>query len=167
MGELLVKDYTRRGFIDGRALRLPTITVRPGKPNAALSSFASGIIREPLNGETSVCPVPASTRVWLLSPATVTECFIVAHEIAGERLGFNRAVALPGLTATVTEMIAALERVAGRDVAERVRVEPDPRVRRIVDTWPVAVDASRALALGFPTDRSFEDIVRRYVAEDM
>jgi nucleoside-diphosphate-sugar epimerase len=167
MGELLIKDYTRRGFIDGRALRLPTISVRPGKPNAALSSFASGIIREPLNGEVSVCPVPAETRVWMLSPATVTDCFVAAHEIDGERLGFNRALALPGLTATVAEMIDALERVGGPEVAARVRVEPDARLRRIVDTWPVAVDATRALSLGFPTDRSFEDIVRRYVAEDM
>ena len=167
MGELLIKDYTRRGFIDGRSLRLPTISVRAGKPNAALSSFASGIIREPLKGEVSVCPVPASTRVWMLSPSTVTDCFIAAHEIPGDALGFNRSLALPGLTATVEEMIAALERVAGREVADRVRVEPDPRVRRIVDTWPVAVDASRALSLGFPTDRSFEDIVRRYMAEDM
>jgi nucleoside-diphosphate-sugar epimerase len=167
MGELLIKDYTRRGFLDGRALRLPTISVRPGKPNAALSSFASGIIREPLNGEISVCPVPASTRVWMLSPATVTECFIAAHEIAGERLGFNRSLALPGLTATVTEMLVALERVAGREVAARVRIEPDARVERIVNTWPVAVDASRALSLGFPTDRSFEEIVKRYMAEDM
>jgi nucleoside-diphosphate-sugar epimerase len=166
MGELLIKDYTRRGFIDGRALRLPTISVRAGKANAALSSFASGIIREPLKGEVSVCPVPASTRVWMLSPATVTECFIAAHEISGEKLGFNRVLALPGLTATVTEMIGALEQVAGREVAARVRVEPDPRVQRIVDTWPVAVDASRALALGFPTDHSFEEIVRRYVAEE-
>ena len=167
MGELLIKDYTRRGFIDGRSLRLPTISVRAGKPNAALSSFASGIIREPLKGEVSVCPVPASTRVWMLSPATVTDCFIAAHEIPGDTLGFNRSLALPGLTATVEEMIAALERVAGREVADRVRVEPDPRVRRIVDTWPVAVDASRALSLGFPTDHSFEDIVRRYMADDM
>jgi D-erythronate 2-dehydrogenase len=167
MGELLIKDYTRRGFIDGRALRLPTISVRPGKPNAALSSFASGIIREPLNGEVSVCPVPADTRVWMLSPTKVTECFIAAHEVSGEKLGFDRVLALPGLTATVTEMIAALERVAGREAAARVRVEPDPRVQRIVDTWPVAVDASRAVALGFPSDDSFEEIVRRYVAEDM
>jgi D-erythronate 2-dehydrogenase len=167
MGELLVNDYTRRGFIDGRALRLPTISVRPGKPNAALSSFASGIIREPLNGEISVFPVPASTRVWLLSPATVIECFLAAHELAGEALGANRSLILPGLTVSVGEMVAALERVAGRAVAERVRMAPDPHVERIVNTWPVALDAARALRLGFPTDRAFEDIVRRYMAEDM
>jgi nucleoside-diphosphate-sugar epimerase len=167
MSELLLNDYTRRGFIDGRALRLPTISVRPGKPNAALSSFASGIIREPLNGEIAVCPVPASTRVWLLSPATVTECFLAAHDIDGEALGSNRSLILPGLTVSVGGMIAALERVAGRAVSERVRMEPDPRVERIVSTWPVALDGSRASGLGFPTDRAFEDIVRRYVAEDM
>ena len=166
MGELLVNDYTRRGFIDGRALRLPTISVRPGKPNAALSSFASGIIREPLNGEISVCPVPASTRVWVLSPATVIDCFVAAHDLPGEALGANRSLILPGLTVSVGEMIAALERVAGQAVAERVRMAPDPRVERIVKTWPVALDASRALRLGFPTDRAFEDIVRRYMAED-
>ncbi len=167
MGELLLNDYSRRGFIDGRALRLPTISVRPGKPNAALSSFASGIIREPLNGEIAVCPVPASTRVWLLSPATVTECFLAAHDVDGGALGSNRSLILPGLTISVGEMIAALERVAGRAVAGRIRMEPDPRVERIVSTWPVALDASRALRLGFPTDRVFDDIVRRYVAEDM
>jgi nucleoside-diphosphate-sugar epimerase len=167
MSELLLNDYTRRGFIDGRALRLPTISVRPGKPNAALSSFASGIIREPLNGEIAVCPVPASTRVWLLSPATVTECFLVAHDLPGEALGSNRSLILPGLTVSVGGMIAALERVAGRAVSERVRMEPDPRVERIVSTWPVALDGSRASGLGFPTDRAFEDIVRRYVADDM
>jgi nucleoside-diphosphate-sugar epimerase len=167
MSELLLNDYTRRGFIDGRALRLPTISVRPGKPNAALSSFASGIIREPLNGEIAVCPVPASTRVWLLSPATVTECFLAAHDIDGEALGSNRSLILPGLTVSVGGMIAALERVAGRAVSERVRMEPDPRVERIVSTWPAALDGSRASGLGFPTDRAFEDIVRRYVADDM
>jgi UDP-glucose 4-epimerase len=167
MGELLVNDYTRRGFVDGRALRLPTISVRPGRPNAALSSFASGIIREPLNGEAAVCPVPASTRVWLLSPSTVIDCFVFAHDLAGESLGSNRSLILPGLTVTVGEMVGALERVAGRAAAERVRFDPDPRVERIVSTWPVALDASRALRLGFPTDDAFEEIVKRYMAEDM
>jgi nucleoside-diphosphate-sugar epimerase len=167
MGELLVNDYTRRGFVDGRALRLPTISVRPGKPNAALSSFASGIIREPLNGEVAVCPVPASTRVWLLSPATVIECLLAAHDLPGEALGANRSLILPGLTVSVAEMLGALERVAGREVVERVRMAPDPRVESIVSTWPVALDASRALRLGLPTDRVFDGIIRRYMAEDM
>ena len=165
MGELLVNDYTRRGFIDGRALRLPTISVRAGKPNAALSSFASGIIREPLNGEVSVCPVPPATRVWLLSPTTVIECFIAAHDIAGETLGANRSLILPGMTVSVAEMLASLGRVAGAEVAGLVRFEPDARVQKIVNSWPVALDASRALHLGFPTDDSFDDIVRSHIAE--
>jgi nucleoside-diphosphate-sugar epimerase len=167
MGEFLVNDYTRRGFIDGRALRLPTITVRPGKPNAALSSFASGIIREPLNGEVAICPVPSSTRVWLLSPATVIDCLIASHDIAGDTVGANRSIILPGLTVSVGEMVASLERVAGSTVASRIRFELDARVERIVNTWPVALDASRALGFGFPTDHAFDDIVRRYIAEDM
>jgi nucleoside-diphosphate-sugar epimerase len=167
MGELLVNDYTRRGFVDGRSLRLPTISVRPGKANAALSSFASGILREPLKGEVSVCPVPPSTRVWLLSPSTVIDCFVTAHDIPGEQLGSNRSLILPGLTVTAGEMAAALARAAGPDVAGLIRWEPDPRVERIVNTWPVALDASKALRLGFPTDTSFDDILARYIAEDM
>jgi nucleoside-diphosphate-sugar epimerase len=167
MGELLVNDYTRRGFIDGRALRLPTISVRPGKPNTALSSFASGVVREPLNGIDAVCPVPPGTRMWILSPAKVIDCFILAHDIDGASLGANRSLILPGLTVSMGEMVASLERIAGRDVSSRVRFEPDPQVRRIVDTWPAALDASRAIALGFPTDNGIDDIVRRYIDEDM
>jgi nucleoside-diphosphate-sugar epimerase len=167
MGELLVNDYSRRGFVDGRALRLPTISVRPGKPNAALSSFASGVIREPLNGVESICPVPATTQVWLLSPATVIACFIKAHDLDGAALGTNRSLILPGFTVTVSEMVAALERVAGPEVAARVRFAPDERVERIVRTWPVALDASRALGLGFPTDTSFDEVVRRYIEDEL
>ena len=166
MGELLVNDYSRRGFVDGRALRLPTISVRPGKPNAALSSFASGVIREPLNGLESVCPVPATTRVWLLSPATVIQCFMIAHDLDGAALGTNRSLILPGFTVSVGEMVAALERVAGPQVAARVRYAPDERVERIVRTWPVALDASRAIGLGLPTDTSFDDIVTRYMSDE-
>lgn len=167
MGELLVNDYSRRGFVDGRALRLPTISVRPGKPNAALSSFASGVIREPLNGVESICPVPASTQVWLLSPATVIECFIRAHDLDGAALGANRSLILPGFTVSVGEMVAALERVAGPEVAGRVRFAPEERVERIVRTWPVALDASRALGLGFPTDTSFDEVIRRYRVDEL
>ena len=157
MAELLINDYTRRGFVDGRALRLPTISVRPGRPNAAASSFASGIIREPLNGETSLCPVSAGTAVWLLSPRTVTECFIAAHDIDGAALGSNRLLNLPGMSITVGEMVAALERVAGPDVVARIRLEPDPRIEQMVATWPGELDATRARKLGFPTDANFDD----------
>jgi nucleoside-diphosphate-sugar epimerase len=165
MAELLINDYTRRGFVDGRSLRLPTISVRHGRPNAAASSFASGIIREPLNGEISVCPVGAATRVWLLSPRTVVECFIMAHDIDGAKLGANRLLSLPGMSITVGEMVASLARVAGADVAARVRFEPDARIERMVATWPGEVAATRARALGFPSDTDFDEIVRRYMAE--
>jgi nucleoside-diphosphate-sugar epimerase len=163
--ELLLSDYTRRGFIDGRVLRLPTISVRPGRPNAAASSFASGIIREPLNGEDAICPVPADTRLWLLSPATAIDCLIALHDASPTTLGLNRVVNAPGLSVTAGEMVAALERIAGPDVAARVRWERDPRVERIVASWPGAWDTSRARALGLPADTSFDAVVRRYREE--
>ena len=165
IAELLLNDYTRRGFVDGRALRLPTISVRPGRPNAAASSFASGIIREPLNGEPSICPVSPDTRMWLLSPQTAIECFIAAHDIDGSRLGTNRMLNLPGMSISVRDMVAALERVAGRDVAARVRFEPDPRIAPMVATWPGELAAARARELGFPCDTDFDDIIRRYIEE--
>jgi nucleoside-diphosphate-sugar epimerase len=163
--ELAIADYTRRGFIDGRVLRLPTISVRPGRPNAAASSFVSGIIREPLNGEPSVCPVDPATRVWVLSPARAIDCLIAGHELSGDALGRNRFVNLPGLSVTVGEMIAALERVAGPEVVRRIRIERDPRVERIVASWPGAWDVSRARSLGLPGDRTFDDVVRAYMSE--
>lgn len=165
IGELLVADYTRRGFIDGRALRLPTISVRPGRPNLALSSFASGIIREPLNGETAVCPVAPETVLWLLSPSTVIDGFLHAHNLPGDRLGTDRSLILPGLAVSVAEMVAALARVAGPDVAARVRWERDPRVERVANTWPGHLDDSRARALGFPVDTTFEDVIRQYIED--
>jgi D-erythronate 2-dehydrogenase len=163
--ELLINDYSRRGFIDGRVLRMPTISVRPGRPNAAASSFASGIIREPLNGEEAICPVSADTRLWLLSPAAAIDCLIAAHDLPGDALGTNRTLNVPGLSVTVAEMVAALERQAGPEVAARIRWQRDPRIERIVSTWPGALDASRARALGFPSDDSFDAIVRRHMDE--
>jgi nucleoside-diphosphate-sugar epimerase len=163
--ELLIADYTRRGFIDGRVLRLPTITVRPGRPNAAASSFASGIIREPLNGEPSICPVDPSTRLWVLSPAAAVDCLIAGHDIDSEALGSNRCVNLPGISISVAEMMAALERVAGPDVVRRIRLERDARAERIVASWPGAWDTSRARSLGFSSDRDFDDVIRAYMKE--
>jgi len=163
IAELLVADYTRKGFVDGRALRLPTVTVRPGKPNAAASSFASGIIREPVNGEESVCPVERSTRMWVISPDSAVGGLIYAHDLPAERLGFQRSISLPGLSVTVGEMAAALERVAGAEAAARIRWQPDPRITKLVDTWPGTLDASRARELGFPHDEDFDAIVRAYV----
>lgn len=165
--ELFVNDYTRKGFIDGRVLRLPTICVRPGRPNAAASSFASGIIREPLNGEPAVCPVKANTRLWLLSPATVTESLLFGHDVAGGTLGANRNINVPGQSLTVGDMVAALERVAGADVVNRIQWQPDARIERIVSTWPGELDTRKARALGFPCDENFEVVIRQYIRDEM
>jgi D-erythronate 2-dehydrogenase len=165
IGELLVGDCTRRGYIDGRAVRLPTIVVRPGKPNAAASSFASGIIREPLAGVESVCPVDADTRVWVMSPAHAVASFVHAHETPSAAWGLQRAVSLPGLTVSVREMLEALRAVGGDAAVRRVRFEPDERIARIVRTWPTRFNAERALGLGFAADSDFDSIVRAYAAE--
>ena len=165
--ELFVNDYTRKGFIDGRVLRLPTIVVRPGRPNAAASSFASGIIREPLNGESAICPVSADTRLWLLSPQTVTESLIHGHDVAADALGVNRNVNLPGLSLTVREMVDALERVAGPEVVRRIRWESDPRIERLVSTWPGQLKTTRAHTLGFPRDEDFELVIRQHIRDEL
>ena len=167
IGELLLNDYSRRGFVDGRALRLPTITVRSGRPNAAASSFASGIIREPLNGETARCPVTGEARLWLMSPDTVVECLIAAHDLPDASLGTNRTLNLPGISVTVREMVDSLTRVAGEEVARRIHWDQDPQIMRMVAGWPGACDAARATALGFPTDRDFDAIVQQYIDKDL
>jgi nucleoside-diphosphate-sugar epimerase len=166
IGELLVRDYSRRGFIDGRALRLPTIVVRPGVPNRAASAFASGIIREPLAGVTAVCPVAGSARLWVLSPRKAIENLILGHDLPAARLGDSRSINLPGLTVSVAEMVAGLERVAGKAVTDRIRWEYDPLVDRIVSSWPAAFDTARAEQLGFSADPDFESIVRAYIEDE-
>ena len=163
IGEDLVADFTRKGMIDGRSLRLPTIVVRPGKPNLAASSFASGIIREPLAGTASECPVPDSTGVWILSPRRVVEAFMHAHDLPGSSWPSSRVVNLPGITLTVREMIDAMGRVAGREAVDRVKFVPDARIQGIVKTWPVRFRTERALAMGFKADPDFETIVRDHV----
>ena len=163
IGELLLNDYSRRGFVDGRVLRLPTISVRPGKPNKAASSFASGIVREPLNGEAAVCPVATDLRLWLLSPRGAIASLIAGHELAGELFGASRTVNLPGLSVSVGEMIAALEAVAGSDVTARISYAPDPAIERIVKSWPGAWDTARAEALGLTADADFASIIRAYM----
>jgi nucleoside-diphosphate-sugar epimerase len=166
IGEYLISDFSRKGYIDGRSLRLPTIVVRAGKPNAAASSFASGIIREPLNGEISECPVSADTGVWLLSPRRVVDAFIHAYELPAEAWGMNRVVNLPGITATVAEMLAGLKRVAGAKVAERVAWKPDERIQAIVRTWPVRFRTPRALQMGFKADADVASVIRDYIADE-
>ena len=165
--ELLVNDYTRKGFIDGRVLRLPTISVRPGRPNAAASSFASGIIREPLNGEPAICPVNANTRLWLLSPETVIESLMFGHDVAASVLGTHRNINVPGLSLTVGDMVAALQRVASAEVANRIEWKADPRIERIVSTWPGALDSRRARALGFPCDENFDAVIRQHIRNEL
>jgi nucleoside-diphosphate-sugar epimerase len=167
IGELLLNDYSRKGFVDGRVLRLPTISVRPGKPNKAASSFASGIIREPLNGEEAICPVSPDTRLWLLSPRKAIEALIAGHNLSAAALGNNRTINLPGVSVSVAEMVAALERVAGSEPATRIRWQSDPAVERIVGSWPGAWDTTRARALGLAADADFDSIVRAYVEDDL
>ena len=165
MAELLLAEYTRRGFVDGRALRLPTVSVRPGRPNQAASSFASGIIREPLAGEDAPCPVDPDTRLWLMSPRVAVESLVHGAELDGEAIGENRSLNLTGLSVTVEDMLAALARVAGENVVKRVRFEPDESVRRIVGGWPAAWDTTRARALGFPEHTTFEDVIREHIRD--
>ena len=166
IGEYLVTDYSRKGFVDGRSLRLPTIVVRAGKPNAAASSFASGIIREPLNGVVSECPVAPETGVWLLSPGKVVEAFIHAWELPPEAWGSQRWLNLPGITASVAEMVEALRKVAGDAAAKRVVYKPEARIQAIVKTWPVNFRTPRALAMGFKPDADVESVIRDYVAAE-
>lgn len=166
IGEYLVADFTRKGMLDGRSLRLPTIVVRPGKPNLAASSFASGIIREPLAGVCAECPVPEDTGVWILSPRRVVEAFIHALELPSSEWPTTRAVNLPGITLTVREMIEAMGRVAGRQAMERVKFKPDPRIQAIVKTWPVRFRTERASAMGFRADADFDSIVRDHIESE-
>ena len=166
IGEYLIADFTRKGMVDGRSMRLPTIVVRPGKPNLAASSFASGIIREPLNGVQSDCPVPEDTGVWILSPKRVVEAFLHAHDLPGSAWPSSRVVNLPGITLTVREMIDAMGRVAGRQAVERVRFTPDARIQGIVRTWPIRFRTERAEAMGFKADADFETVVRDYLQSE-
>ena len=167
IAELLLADYTRRGFVDGRVLRLPTISVRPGRPNAAASSFASGIIREPLNGEPAVCPVGADTRLWLLSPRGAIQALIAGCELDADAMADRTPINLPGVSVTAAEMAQALREVAGDEVADRISWQADARVERIVGSWPGRWDTSRATRLGLTGDGSFADIVRAYMADDL
>ena len=167
IAELLLADYTRRGFVDGRVLRLPTISVRPGRPNAAASSFASGIIREPLNGEAAVCPVGADTRLWLLSPRGAIQALIAGCELQADAVADRAPINLPGVSVTVADMAQALREVAGDEVADRITWQADERVERIVGSWPGRWDTTRATRLGLKGDNSFADIIRAYQADDL
>lgn len=173
MSELLVNEYTRRGFVDGRILRLPTIVVRPGPPSAATSAFISGIIREPLHGEEALCPVGDSLEspelgleAWVASPETTVRNFVVAkHVPADQFLSHTRVVCLPGFTTTVRQELEALREVAGEEALRLVKFRDDPTNRRIVSSWPAKFDNKYALGLGFEVDEGgMVPIVRRFQA---
>jgi nucleoside-diphosphate-sugar epimerase len=167
IGELLLADYSRRGFFDGIGIRLPTVCVRPGKPNKAASGFFSGIIREPLAGEEASLPVAESVRHWFASPRAAVGFLVHAAALDTAPLGARRNLNMPGVSATVGEELAALARIAGPKVAARVHPRPDATIARIVAGWPANFDTKRALALGFRADASFDDIVRAHIADEL
>ena len=167
MCEQLIADMTRKGFIDGRAARLMTVTVRPGKPNAAASSFFSGVIREPLAGVEAICPVDASVSHPVSSPARTIDALIRIHEATRDELRGRLALNLPALNVTVQQMLDALEAVAGPKVRALVKFQRDERIAGIVANWPKGASAARAGALGLKADASFEDIVRQYIDDNM
>jgi len=165
--ELLLNDYTRRGFVDGIGLRLPTICIRPGRPNKAASGFFSSILREPLVGQEAVLPVPDTVRHWHASPRSAVEFLIRAATLDGQDVGPRRTLSMPGLSATVAEQIEALRRVAGDRAVRLIRREPDESIMRIVETWAPALDASRARRLGFTAETSFDQIIRVHIEDEL
>ena len=167
IGELLLADYSRRGFLDGIGIRLPTITIRPGAPNKAASGFFSSILREPLIGQEAVLPVDDSVRHWFASPRAAVRFLVHAAQIDTTPLGARRSLTMPGLDATVGEEIDALRRVAGDRAAALIRRQPDPTISRIVAGWPKAFDARRAQALGFEAEKSFDEIIRVHIEDEL
>jgi len=165
--ELLLNDYARKGFVDGVGIRLPTIVVRPGKPNAAASGFFSNILREPLVGMEAVLPVGRDVRHWFASPRAAVGFLLHAATLDSARLGWRRTVSAPGLSATVGEEIEALRRVAGDRAVALIREEPNARIAEIVAGWPRNFDAQRALALGFTAEASFDDILRAHIDDEL
>jgi nucleoside-diphosphate-sugar epimerase len=165
-GELLINDYTRKGFIDGRAFRLPTISVRPGKPNRAASSFMSSILREPLNGAEAICPVEDDFLHYYLSPRRCVENLIKGANLDGADIGQNRAMQMPGKVWSIRQVIDAMTAVAGPDPTRLIRWDPQPEIKRIVTGWRWDIHADKAERLGLRADESFEDNVRYYLEDD-
>ncbi|MCB1446032.1 MAG: SDR family oxidoreductase [Rhizobiaceae bacterium] len=167
ISELLLADYSRKGFVDGVGIRLPTICVRPGLPNKAASGFFSGIIREPLVGREAILPVSDSVRHWHASPRSAVGFLLHAANLDTDRLGPRRNLTMPGVSVTVAEQIEALRRVAGEKAVALIRRVPDETIMRIVAGWATRFDASRAEGLGFVADRSFEDIIQAHVEDEL
>jgi len=167
IGELLVNDYSRKGFIDGRALRLPTVVVRPGLPNRAASTFASSIIREPLAGKDAVCPVAPETVMALASPRRVVAALAHALDIPGAALGANRTLQVPGFSVSVGEMAAALRRAGGESAYKRIAWQPDAAIQKIISGWPLALATPRADSLGFERDSGIDEAVQFFIEDDL
>jgi len=165
--ELLLSDYSRRGFFDGIGIRLPTICIRPGKPNKAASGFFSNILREPLAGQEAVLPVPDEVRHWHASPRAAIGFLLHAAALDLAPLGWRRNLSMPGLSATVGEQIDALRRVAGEKAVRLIRREPDPAIQIMVAGWPQRFDARRAQQLGFKTETSFDEIIRAHIEDEL
>lgn len=166
-GELLINDYSRKGYVDGRALRLPTIMVRPGKPNRAASTWASSIIREPLSGVDADCPVRPDSPMACLSPRRTVDALIRMHDLPAAELGPDRTLLLSGIRVTAGEMAAAVARNKGNRRTGTIRWTPDAAIQKIVDGWPGATRSARADALGFTTDGSIDEIVQAFIADDL
>ena len=166
ISELLITDYSRRGFLDGLSIRLPTICVRPGKPNLAASSFFSGIIREPLNGQEANLPVSDTVRHWFASPRAAVGFLLHAATLDTALLKERRAITMPGLSCTVAEQIEALRQIAGEDAVKLIRYEPDEKIAAIVRNWPENFAPERALQLGFRAETDFAELIRIYLEED-
>ena len=167
IGELLVNDYSRKGFVDGRAVRLPTVVVRPGRPNRAASTFASSIIRDPLAGREAVCPVSPDTIMALVSPRRIVAGLLRAHDLPGDAFGASRSLQLPGFSVAVGEMADAVRRAGGPGAYARIRWEPDPLIQRIISGWPQRLAAPRAEALGFSADSGIDEVVRAFIEDDL
>jgi D-erythronate 2-dehydrogenase len=165
--ELLLADYSRRGFVDGVGIRLPTICIRPGAPNKAASGFFSNILREPLVGEEAVLPVPETVRHWHASPRSAVGFCLRAATVDTEEIGPRRTLSMPGLSATVGEQIEALRRVGGEAAVRLIRREPDPQIMAMVGGWAAALDASRAERLGFVAETSFDEIIRVHLEDEL
>lgn len=167
IGELLVNDYSRKGFVDGRAVRLPTVVVRPGRPNRAASTFASSMIREPLAAREAVCPVSPDTVMALASPRLIVAGLLRAHDLPADAFGTSRSLQLPGFSVAVGEIAAAVRRAGGEAAYARIRWAPDPQIQQIISSWPQALHAPRAEALGFARDHSIDQVVQAFIEDDL
>ena len=167
IGELLVNDYSRKGFVDGRALRLPTVVVRPGRPNRAASTFASSMIREPLAGQDAVCPVSPDTVMALASPRRIVAGLVHALGLPSDAFGVSRSLQLPGFSVSVGEMATALRRAGGEEAHARLSWQPDVEIQRIVASWSQALATPRAEALGFGRDSGIDEVVAAFIEDDL